>query len=604
MLRFFRSKSKKTQTVWWAIAIVTIVTFVGGFVFILGSGFSSGFRSSTVGAAGTVNGKAISRAAYSSAVEEQRQFYRQQYGVEPAERDVKLVELQAWRNLVNQAILRHSAESLGLKVYDPEIVLALRTAPPQALMTSPTFQTNGQFDAQKYQQALQDPNLNWAPFEAIVRDQLPIRKLQERLLASVKVSEPELEAAFRDANEKVDGSVLQILPAFAGQVDVSDADIDAAYEKNKGRFCTPLQVQVEVLLVPKKFGALETQAAHDLSNSIVQRVRQGEDFAVLARDYSEGPGAENGGVVDRQFLPRDFGTDLAPIIAGLQPGQVADPYQDGGRFMIFKVLERAPGAPSPDQAQVKIAQIVIKVRPDPQTQRDQLAEMQKLRSRAESVGLSRAATETGGTTVTTPFFGYNSPPPQLFTVPEATDWALSAKANETSPVFEGIDEWAVLQVRKVHEPGPMAKEDVLDQLRQIAEITKRVNDAKPKADQVSASLAAGRTLEQAGSAIGVAPIQIKGMTRRQPDGRIASTAEVMAALFVAPEHKVEGPFRGLNGWYFVRVDHRTAPNPDSLASARPQLTNEILQRRQQSFLGGVAIEMRAHAKVEDLRSGR
>lgn len=604
MLGFFRSKSKKTQTIWWAIAIVTIVTFVGGFVFILGSGFSSGFSGKSVGAVGMVAGEPISREAYSAALAEQRDLYRQQYGVEPADRDVKLVELMTWRNLVTQSILKQEASSLGLRAYDPEVVLAMRTSPPQMLLQAPAFQTDGQFDPNKYAQALQDPNMNWGPFEALVREQLPIRKLQERLLASIKLSEPELEAEFRARNDKVDGRVLQILPAFDQQVEVTDADIDNAYERRKGYFCTPKQVQLEVLLTPKKFGELEVQSARDLAASLVQRARQGEDFAVLARDYSEGPGAENGGVVDRMFLPRDFGADLDSVIAALPAGGIAEPYQDGGRIMIFKVIERAPNAPSPELASVKVAQIVVKVRPDPTTLRDQLTDMQKLRRKASSVGLGKAATEIGATTATTPYFGYSGPPSELFTVPEAADWAMTAKASEVSPVFEGIDDWCIVQVKKLHEAGPMAKEDIMDQLRQIAEVDKRIEATKPKADQVAAAVAAGQSLEQAARAIGGAPFVVRGMTRRQADGRIAGVPEVIAALYAGPIGRVQGPMRGLNGWYFVEVEGRTPANLDSLDTAKPQITNEILQRRQQSFMAGWSADVREGVKVEDLRYGR
>jgi parvulin-like peptidyl-prolyl isomerase len=604
MLGFFRSKSKKTQTIWWAIAIVTIVTFVGGFVFVLGSGLSSGFSGAALGAVGMVDGEPISREAYAAALAEQRELYRQQYGAEPADRDVKLVELMTWRNLVTQSILRQDAAALGLRAYDPEIVLAMRTSPPQVLLQAPAFQTDGQFDPNKYAQALQDPNMNWAPFEALVRDQLPIRKLQERLLASVKLSEPELEAAYRDMFERVDARVLQILPAFEQQVEVGEADLDRAYERRKGYFCTPKQVQVEVLLTPKKFGDVEVQAARELAASLVQRVRQGEDFALLARDYSEGPGAENGGVVERMFLPRDFGAGLDSVIAALPAGGIAEPFQDGGRVMIFKVLERAPGAPAPELASVKVAQIVIKVHPDATTLREQLEDMQRLRRKASSAGLGRAATDVGATTATTAYFGYAGPPAELFGAPEAADWAMTANANEVSPVFEGIDDWCIVQVKKLHEPGPMPKDEIMDQLRQIAEVEARIEATKPKADQVAAAIAAGQSLDQAAGAIGATAFQLRGVTRRQADGRIAGVPEAMAALFAGPVGSVQGPLRGLNGWYFVQVDGRTPANMDSLETIKPQITNEILQRRQQSLMAGLSADIREGVKVEDLRYSR
>jgi len=39
MLRFLRMGNKRTKTIWWVLIIVTVATFVGGFVFLLGAGF-------------------------------------------------------------------------------------------------------------------------------------------------------------------------------------------------------------------------------------------------------------------------------------------------------------------------------------------------------------------------------------------------------------------------------------------------------------------------------------------------------------------------------------------------------------------------------------
>ena len=41
MLRVLRSGSKRIKTLWWAIAVVTIATFIGGFIFLFGAGFNS-----------------------------------------------------------------------------------------------------------------------------------------------------------------------------------------------------------------------------------------------------------------------------------------------------------------------------------------------------------------------------------------------------------------------------------------------------------------------------------------------------------------------------------------------------------------------------------
>ena len=185
MLRILRSGNKRTKLILWAVAVVTIVSFVGGFIFLFGARLDPGQRSRSSNDVGQVNGDPISIAEYQSAVNEQRANYRRQFGTDPADRDQKMLEVQAWRSLVAQRLLADQARALGLKPHDREVVIALTTSPPQQVTNLPVFQTNGKFDVEKYKAALRDPNQSWAGVEDLVRDQLPVRKFQERMMASI-----------------------------------------------------------------------------------------------------------------------------------------------------------------------------------------------------------------------------------------------------------------------------------------------------------------------------------------------------------------------------------------------------------------------------------
>ena len=68
-------------------------------------------------------------------------------------------------------------------------------------------------------------------------------------------------------------------------------------------------------MLPKKFGAEEAKAALDQARSLYERATKGgEDFAQLARDYSEGPNAERGGVIDRWIMPNELGTMIGAAV--------------------------------------------------------------------------------------------------------------------------------------------------------------------------------------------------------------------------------------------------------------------------------------------------
>ena len=600
MLNVLRAGGKRTKAIWWALIVITVVTFLGGFVFLLGSGLSSGFNAKATGAVGVVNDEAVTRNEFMNTLGEQRANYKRQYGSDASDRDAKMLEVQAWRSLVYQRLLSQQAKRAGMSVGDAEVVLALKTTPPTMLQSEPSFQTDGQFDYAKYQQALSDPKNNWAPFEQMMREQLPTRKFQERLLASVKVSELELLDAYRQRFDRVDATIVQIPPDMGGEAPkVTDADLDRVFAKHKGRFTASARTELEVLSVPKKYGEEEIRAAREMADGLVRRARSGEDFALLARDYSEGPSADRGGVIDRAFSPSDFEPTIGAKVAALAPGEVADPFQDLSRFVIIR---RMPPDSTTPPGGLKIAQIVVRVRPNEEQMRTQFEQIRKWRAEASRQGLGKvAATNALATSVTGPF-DLDNTPQQLYAVPEAADWGLTAKVKEVSPVFEGTDDYVVVQVIRQEPAGVAKREEIEQPLRQFAEMEARVQRAKPKADALAQALSQGRPLEEAAAAAGVQATPAAGFTRAAPDPRITNVPEVLGALFGSAPGKVVGPFETVNGWFFARVDQKVPADTSAFIASKPQLMSELLERRQRAFLGSFLAELRQKSKIQDLRS--
>jgi peptidyl-prolyl cis-trans isomerase D len=608
MLGHLRSGNKRTKTIWWFLTVVTVGSFLGGFVFLAGLGRDQGTRARLSGNIGSINGEGVTVTQWQAALEEARQGYRQRYGVDPQDRDLKTVEQQAWRSIVNERLFAQQAKQAGLGASDNEVVIGMRTNPPSILLASAAFQTDGKFDPTKYQQALANPGNNWAPFEAMLREQLPVRKLQERLLASIKLSQPELKQAFRDRYDHFSATLLTVPPADTGRSSGSEEELKATYEKYKSRMAAGSRTQLEVLVSPKRYGADETKAAMDMAKSLFERASKGEDFAQLARDYSEGPNAEKGGLIDRWLMPNDLGPMLSAAVQAKKPGDVVEPLQEGGRVMLFKIMDPAQDTsktktPSPGPGAVKLSQIVVKVRPAPDDLRAQYKEVKAISDRARAVGLSKAATEKGLSTTKTGFYDGNNGPPQLVSVPEAADWGLAAKKDAVSPVFEGEDEFVVVQVATQHQPGPPGRDEVGDQLKMIADAEHRVDMSKSRADSVIAALKAGHTLEDAAKAVRLTAATAQG-TRNEPDPRLAGSPELLGMLLAAPPGKVVGPVRSAQGWSFARLDGVTAA-PDTLFNdqTKAQITTQILSTRQRSFFESYVDKLRSTAQVADLRAG-
>lgn len=598
MLRLLRTGNKRIKVIWWILVVITVVTFV----FLFGAGFDSSARGRQGTTVGQVNGEPIGRNELQMAIEEQKAAFRQQYGSDPADRDARMVETQAWRALVAQRLLADEAKRVGLKPTDREVVLILQNSPPSQVTANPAFQTDGKFDIQKYQTALRDPNNHWGGFEDLVRQQLPVRKLQERLLSSIKLSEPELRAAFRDLYESLQGVAVQIAPNGTEKVSPpTPADLDRVYEKYKSRFHAGPRVELELVTVPKKYADEDVRAARQLAVTIAERARAGEDFAALARDYSEGPAADRGGVMDRVIRAEELGPELGTALAELPAGAVTNPFVENGRVLVLKVLERVPNPMVPTPG-LRLAQIVIKVHPNENSLQTQYDDVAKLRARAAQLkNLGKAALEKSLATTKSGTYDASASPPSLMAVPDAMDWGLQAKAGEVSPIFEGTDEFVVAQVSAKHDGGTLSRGELEETLRQIADVEARVNASEGRAKQVKAALDGGATLEQAAAAGGATAFPFNGLTRLQPDPRLAQVPEVIGALFATAPGTTVGPLRGVNGWYFARIEHRFEPVPAMYDSMRGQISTQILTQRQRAFFAGWVQGLQAKAKVEDKR---
>jgi parvulin-like peptidyl-prolyl isomerase len=304
-------------------------------------------------------------------------------------------------------------------------------------------------------------------------------------------------------------------------------------------------------------------------------------------------------VIARAFQVSDFDPAIGARISALAPGQVADPFQDMSRFVIIK---RMPPDSTTPPTGLRIAQIVVRVRSSDSEIRAQSDKLKKMRADAKRMGLGKVAAAAGLATSTTGPYDVNNTPQQLYPVPEAADWGLNAKVHDVSPVFEGPDEFAIVQVIRQSPAGVASRTEIEQPLHQLAELEARVQQAKPKADAIAQALHQGRSLEDAAAAAGLQPVKLTGITRVSPDPRIANAPEVIGALFGAKPGQVVGPIETVGGWFIVRVDQTTPADMAAFAAQKSQLMSELLEKRQRAFLGSYLSELRQKSKVQDLRA--
>ncbi len=127
------------------------------------------------------------------------------------------------------------------------------------------------------------------------------------------------------------------------KVKVSDLDVDAyLLEQQKGQDVTAMAINLGhvLVLVPENASPAQVAERQARAQQAVAKIRAGEDFAAVAREYSDGAEARNaGGLLG--LRPADRYPELfVNSTLGLPVGAIVGPVRSPAGFHILKVIER------------------------------------------------------------------------------------------------------------------------------------------------------------------------------------------------------------------------------------------------------------------------
>ncbi len=360
----------------WLLLII-IVMFIWWAFAALGGG-ASGRRQEEAWAA-KVNGVTVSIGAFQSYARRLDSMYTQLLGDQYAQqRSMIRIGSQAIESLVEQELVYQEALRQGISVTPQELA--------DALMRDPSFQENGRFiGVERYRAMFGANRASVGEFEEQRRRDLVVDKFRMMVGDGVTVSDAEVEQEFLKKNEKASVDYLVVDPAKArpksppGETDlqkwydghkdrymrgegrtglyvlfsaaelaaaqnVTDEDVAAAYERLKAtRYSNGEQRRASHILFKADNAAAPDAVAkvEKKAREILKRARAGEDFAALARKYSEDSSATSGGdlgLFGRGQMVKEF-EDAA---FSLPVGGISDPVRTVYGFHIIQVTDSRP----------------------------------------------------------------------------------------------------------------------------------------------------------------------------------------------------------------------------------------------------------------------
>jgi peptidyl-prolyl cis-trans isomerase SurA len=257
--------------------------------------------------AAEVNGQAITD-------RELDKIYQTQYPQNVAQSNEDQVmsnKLEVLNSMITSEIMRQRAEKLGLTAVDADVETELNK------MKAPY--TKEEFDKQ-----LAARHMTIDDLRAQVRRDLTVNKLINKEITS--------------------------------KITITDADVTNFYNSNKESFnlAEPQIHMAQILVTPfpnpnvhnlKNSKAQNDNEAQTKIKDIGERLKRGEDFSMIAQNYSEDPDSTaNGG--DMGFVPQSnlerASPELRRLVDSLQPGTFSAPIRTQDGYRILKVITREP----------------------------------------------------------------------------------------------------------------------------------------------------------------------------------------------------------------------------------------------------------------------
>ena len=124
---------------------------------------------------------------------------------------------------------------------------------------------------------------------------------------------------------------------------IADSDIDDYYKHNNTQFIRPRSFRYSVIQI-KKNGRYADKIK-EICDTISKKLMDGESFEKLAKEYSEGANAENGG--DQGWMVR-INEQLLEVIDKMEPGQTWPRPIDLGHNIYFLHINEIDGGGIPD----------------------------------------------------------------------------------------------------------------------------------------------------------------------------------------------------------------------------------------------------------------
>jgi len=615
MLNFFRRRQSSFKWVWVILIFIFSVTLVTLYI-----PFDEVGNISLTNDVASVGSQTVSAKEFQSAYH--NYMSRMSGQISPEMLKAFRFERQIMDSLVMRRVISEEAKRVGLNVSPEEV--------EQKILENPVFQQGGNFIGHaQYQMILAQNNLTVDEFESSVADDVLADKLKNFLTASVSMTDQEVENEYRRRNEKakIDYFIIDSTKLL-DKVSVTDQEQKDFYEKNKARYNVPEKRKARYIFVntlrmrpsitisddelrqyytqhkaeyslPERVKAQhilfktqgkkpeEISAIREKARQVLERAKKGEDFAALAKQFSEDSSASAGGDLG-SFTHGQMVPEFERVAFSLMPGSISDLVDTQFGIHIIKVNEKEAARERPFEEMKETIRPVIATLKAEQKARD--AAQQAAVDLVTNKDLDAVAKKYDVEVKETPLMQQGESNPELSNEFERRVFTMGKGEVGTSlAVSNGYAIPTLTEIAPAHAASfEEAKMKVLEDVK--AEKAKTL--ATEKGNQVQELAKNGKDLASIAKTVGGEIKTSELLTRGANLPDYGPINDLEKDMFSLPTGKIGTPVSVAGKTIAFAVKERQDVKTDAVKTASGTLRNELLPSKREQYFGAYMQEVK------------
>ncbi|MCJ7458514.1 MAG: peptidylprolyl isomerase [candidate division Zixibacteria bacterium] len=589
-----KTMRKMTRSILW----IVIAAFVGTIVFAWGMEFTS--RKSKQGVIAVINGKDIPYQSFQY-LYEQKLRDAEKKSDEVTDQVAKDLRDQAWSELVDQTLLAQEVKKKGIVITNKELYEFMKRFPPKEIMESEGFQTNGKFDYNKYLQALTDPRVPWGQIEGLIRNQLMVGKLQESIIGSIRINDQEVYRKYVNDNQKVRVNYIFVptteFPASGIKLDQSE--IQKYYDENKDKFKMTERAILRFVEFPKAPSKEDEEKTKSRLVEIRDLALKGEDFAGLAKEYSEDQATKKNGGDLGWFRKGSMKKSFDEVAFTLKPGEISEPVKTEYSFYLIKLLDKRK---TKEGEEIHASHIALKVAPSEVTFNKIKSRIDEFLLKARKMGFDKAAAEEKLDVKESGMFIKGSFIPDLGFSAEANKFAFENKPGKISDPIESQVFYYVVQVKERKPAGIPPLSDAEPFVKQALLNKKQYELAYQKGTKIYEEIKKGKDFKKAAEENNEKVMDSGEFYRSSYVSGVGQIPEFAGTAFALNEKgQVCSPVELTTGTYILQLVSKSAVNDSLYQTQSDSLKVNLLRRKQYDFYTQWFDNLKKNAKIQDFR---